>query len=375
MKGTVKKDGASWYYYVRLGKDKNGKWIQKKKRGFHSKKEAEAALIEVIHEFQNGLYVPSSTMLYSDFFNHWIEEKAHVLSPHTSIMYRQHGQKHILPCLGHVRLNEITPRHIQTLIELARKEGLQEGTIRYIYSVCASSLTSAVKQQLLSTNPAHSVEKPKQKAKQFKVWDEEETLRFLSVAKQHRYYIVFLLAIMTGMRQGEILGLRVRDIDISRKTISINRIMLNTGKGFKEGTKTAGSSRMVVFPSSIVPELEKVIQDKQADDPLFLTSIDTTLKPSNIGKEFRKLLKEAHVPKIKFHDLRHTHATLMLKQGVHPKIVAERLGHSRTQLTLDTYSHVLPSMQMEAADNFGRTLLGYATKDATISENKRATTT
>lgn len=374
MKGTVKKDGASWYYYVRLGKDKNGKWIQKKKRGFQTKKEAETALIKVMHEFQNGLYVPSSTMFYNDFFNHWVEEKSHSLSPHTSIMYKQHGQKHILPYLGHVRLNEITPRHIQTLIELTRKEGLQEGTVRYIYSVCASSLTSAVKQQLLSKNPAHAVEKPKQKSKKFTVWDEDETLRFLEVAKKSKYHIIYLIAIFCGMRQGEILGLRVRDIDIQRKTISINRIMLNTGKGFKEGTKTSGSSRIVVFPSSIVPNIKTAIQNKHPNDPLVLTSIGTTLKPSNIGREFRKLLKVAQVPKIKFHDLRHTHATLMLKQGVHPKIVSERLGHSRTQLTLDTYSHVLPSMQIEAADNFGQALFSRATKDATISKGGHTAT-
>ncbi|SDH00718.1 Phage integrase family protein [Aneurinibacillus thermoaerophilus] len=245
----------------------------------------------------------------------------------------------------------------------------RKGTVRFVHSVCASSLTSAVKQQFLATNPAHTVEKPKQKAKQFNVWSEEETIRFLAVAKQSRYYIVFLLAIYTGMRQGEILGLRVRDVDIQRRTISINRIMLNNGKGFKEGTKTSGSSRTVVFPSSIVPDLQKAIEGKQPDDTLVMTSICTTLKPNNITRRFRNLIEVAKVPKIRFHDLRHTHATIMLKQGVHPKIVAERLGHSRTQLTLDTYSHVLPSMQAEAADNFGQVLDRYATKNATTSEN------
>jgi integrase len=182
-----------------------------------------------------------------------------------------------------------------------------------------------------------------------------------------RYSIVFLLAIYTGMRQGELLGLRWSDIDFEKRTIHIQQTLSHDGKELRPHAKTKSSIRSVAISQETISALKKhrnlIKQEKmflgseyRDHDLVICTSLGTPVNPRHINKVWDHFLKKIDVPKITFHDLRHTHASLLLKQGTHPKIVSERLGHSSIQMTLDTYSHLLPNMQETAAQGLDQML-------------------
>nr|WP_053348840.1 site-specific integrase [Peribacillus butanolivorans] len=192
------------------------------------------------------------------------------------------------------------------------------------------------------------------------VWDEEEVNRFLKVAKEDPVYIVFYLALTTGMRQGEILGLRWKDINLEKGLLNIKQTLSHDGKTFLSGAKTKSSLRTINLSLSSIKVLITrkltVSKEKLSLGPIYqdfdlvaCTQHGTPLNPVNIRRTFKRMIKMADVPEIRFHDLRHTHATLLLSNGVHVKVISERLGHSNIKVTLDTYSHVLPSMQEEVA--------------------------
>jgi integrase len=200
------------------------------------------------------------------------------------------------------------------------------------------------------------------------VWDDEQVRLFLNTAKSNRTYIAFLLALSTGMRQGEVLGLSWSDVNWSSSTIAVRQAYTKSFKGHAlQETKTASSIRTVALPSQVLEALRQhrlkqaeerlAIGEKYNDQGLVVQSqVGTPIGPRNLLRTWYSLLKKSKLSPIRFHDLRHTHATLLLLQGVHPKIVSERLGHSSIQITLDTYSHLLPNMQAAAAESFGELL-------------------
>jgi integrase len=197
--------------------------------------------------------------------------------------------------------------------------------------------------------------------------------KFLSLARKDRLYIAFLLAVTTGLRRGEVLGLRWKDIDVDSKKASIRKnLVAIDNRPVLQDPKTKGSYRSVTFPAMTIEELknhqkvqhqEKLLAGEayQDNDLIVATSIGTPIGPRNLLRSFYRILEKGNLPKMRFHDLRHTHATLMLQQGEHPKIVSERLGHANTRITMDTYSHVLPNMQQEAVDRFEKMLLDSST--------------
>lgn len=199
--------------------------------------------------------------------------------------------------------------------------------------------------------------------------DEDEIHRFLKVAKGYRYYQVYLLALTSGMRQGEILGLRFKDIDEDNSTLAVVQTLSHQGKVLSVGAKTSAGNRRIALDDKTLNSIIKVKQKYKLEkleagplyndhDLVFRTTIGTPVSPRNILRTFYTIIEKAGVKKIRFHDLRHTHASLLLKQGVNPKIVSERLGHANVRITLDTYSHVLPNLQKDTAEEFGRLFYG-----------------
>jgi integrase len=359
LKGTVDKEGNSWFYVVDLGKDEYGKRKRKKKRGFKTKKEAQQALTKLLHEVNSGTYVEPSNMKYEAFLQEWLEGKRHTLSVQTFIMYEIYAKTHILPILGHIQLDKLTPISIQKFVSHIRGKGLADATVERIYSIVNTSLNMAVKMQLIPKNVASLIDKPKRNKNQLTVWDVEQVNRFLSVARESPYYMAFFLAIMTGMRQGEILGLSWKDVDLNKGLLYVTQTLSHNGKSIMVGAKTKTSIRSVALSPSTIAALKKH-QDETGCNPSRLVVCSTTgtpVNPANLRREWLKLIKLAEVPQIRFHDLRHTHASLMLKQGEHIKVVSERLGHSKIQMTLDTYSHIMPNMQKEAASRFDNLLM------------------
>jgi integrase len=235
------------------------------------------------------------------------------------------------------------------------ENGLASGTIKKIYNIIKSSLDHAVNMDLLPSNPITKIQLPKDKKKEMTVWTMEEIKSFLKVALDDRLYIAFHLAITTGMRRGGILGLRWKDVDLHSGMLSVRQTLSKDGKRFLNGAKTDSSIRSIKLSEETISVLKKhkarIAKEKLKSgshfkdyDLVVCTSNGTPVNPNNLVRTFEKLIEEASVQKIRFHDLRHTHATMLLA-----KIISELLGHSNIKTTLDTYSHVLPNMQEEAA--------------------------
>jgi integrase len=377
MKGSVYKDtrggknNGTWYYSVDLGRKSDGGRNQKKKGGFRTKKDAEAALVEVISAVNHGTYTEPSNQLYKDYLPDWFDAKRKLIERLTAEGYESYMRLHIVPNLGSLPLSRITPTDVQRFINSLSDKGLAAATIKRIYNVVNNSLQAAVKLKAISENPAKSIiGKPKVQKKEICFWNEDEVKCFLDTAKLHsRLHIAFTLALLTGMRQGEILGLRWADIDLEKGIIHIRQTLSHDGKELRAGAKSASGVRAVAIDGDTIKELKKhrAIQTQERWsagseyielDLVVCTSIGKMKNPRDLMKTMFSLLEKAKVSKTTFHGLRHTHASMLLKLGVHPKIVQERLGHSSIQVTLDLYSHLYPNMQSDAADAIGKRLFG-----------------
>lgn len=367
----VKKENKEmWFYCLTLGKDINGKRIQKKKRGFSSEREAKKELRKEQALADKGSYILSTNMNYGEYITEWFDKRkgSSALGRMTAMIYEINIKKHIIPHIGYIKLSELNAFHIETLISILREKKLADSTIKKIYSIVSSSLISATKKELVAKNVAALVDnKPKARSKQIKVWNEHEASAFLNFVSefQTRYYIVFHLALSCGLRQGEILALRWQDIDYNRNTIVVRNSLSHDGLDFSD-PKTENSVRSVVFDDYTKQKLleqqslinsEKLNNDEYIDKDLVApTKSGYQVKPNDIDKLWRKLKRQSGLPNIRFHDLRHTHASLLLLSNTHPKIVAERLGHSSIQITMDLYSHLFPNMQEDVAKSIGNLL-------------------
>ncbi|MEH7445189.1 site-specific integrase [Bacillus sp. JJ1122] len=358
MKGSVKKEGNSWYYVFYLEKDLQGKRKQKKKRGFKTKKEAQIALAETINSVNKGTYLEPSNTLYKDFLEQWYSVKQSSIGIQTAKVYKQYIYSRIIPALGNISLSKINTMQVQFFVNSLNDEGLSSATVKKAIEIVRNSLEYALDFEFINKNPATKVKLPKRNKKEMIVWNEDEVNQFFRTGKDDPLFIVFFLALMTGMRQGEILGLRWQDIDLEKGLLRIKQTLSHDGKTFISGAKTQSSLRTINLSYQTLNILKKT-RNSIAKIKLSMGSIyqdydlvaccqhGTPLNPANVRRTFKKLIKLAGLPDIRFHDLRHTHATLLLSQGVNVKVISERLGHSNIKVTLDTYSHVLPTMQEE----------------------------
>ncbi|EAO9488579.1 tyrosine-type recombinase/integrase [Brevibacillus invocatus] len=252
---------------------------------------------------------------------------------------------------------------------LAQNCGLSESSILYIHKILKCSFKTGVKRKYISHNPVADAESPNLSRKEMQAWNLDQAVSFLKMAEESDLSIAFLLAVTTGMRQGEILGLRWKDIDFEEGVLYVRQTLSHDGKHLNQETKTKASARTISLTDKTVTELsklkkrrakEKLAAGKDYLDLNFVvcTKSGTPVHPRNLLRVFYNLLKKAKVPAIRFHDIRHTVATLMLQKSINPKIVKEIIGHSDIRVTFDTYSHVLPSVHKETAKQFGDMLFG-----------------
>ena len=372
MKGHVKKRGSTWSFVIDVGRDPvTGKRKQKWFSGYRTKREAEKAMAEKLATVIKGTYIEPKRMSFSELLNEWLEHHVkHNTSPRTYETYRYLASVHIAPRIGNIQIVELAPYHLQrmysNLLDSEQKNGkkLSSTTVHHIHRICYSALKWGVQMRMLQENVAESVKTPKRNKQEMKTWTKDEVATFLNVAKEDRLYPLFYVAIGTGLRRGELLGLKWEDVDFENGVLSIRRTVQRTTEGLivKEQTKTDSSRRTVnISPATV--EVLRTHKKRQTQELLrigrrtsfvFANSVGNVLEPRKVNEVFERLTKKAGLPRIRFHDLRHTHATLLLQQGIHPKIVSERLGHSNVSMTLDLYSHVIPSMQREAAETFDR---------------------
>ena len=368
MRGHIKKRGKDSYSIVlELGRDpatgkRKQQWVTVK----GTKKEAEKKLSELLSQMDNGTYVKPEKTTLADYLNIWLIDYAKPnLSPRSFERYESIVRVHLIPGLGSIALINIRPEHIQKYYSSKLESGLSARTVRYHHVVLHIALKTAVKWGLTSRNVTDAVDPPKARKSEMKTWDEEEVSLFLGNAKDSQYYALFHTALFTGMRRSELLALRWRDVDEEHCQLSISRGLhqLKDGSFVFSQPKSAKSQRTIALsPSNIAvlkelhekQKLERMMQgiELNDDDLVFSHPEGTPLRPNTVSRAWSILANRAGIKIIRFHDARHTHASLMLKQGIHPKVVQERLGHSTIAITLDTYSHVAPGMQESAANRF-----------------------
>ncbi|WP_070120421.1 site-specific integrase [Bacillus marinisedimentorum] len=369
MKGSIKKNKATgkWDFIVDVGKDpKTGRRKQKRKRGFHTKREAENALASLLNELNNGTFIEPTKLTVNEFFEEWLKERLSQVSRHTYKTHTSLYKHHIQPLLGGLELCSINSSLLQKYVnELVTQTDLHVNSIRKVVSLLKLGFAKAKRLGLIQHNPVTNIDMPREVKPNLGVWTIEETQKFLQYTFNYRYYIAYLLAINTGMRKGEILGLRWRDINFEENIIYINQILEPDGKVFKSGAKTSSGVRSIHISRHLLLQLkkEKVERNQERlkigssyndNDLVVCTKYGNPVDPPSFSKRFKELSAKAGLPVIRFHDLRHTHATMLIQQNVNPKVISERLGHSNIQITLNLYSHVLPSMQQDVADKLDK---------------------
>jgi integrase len=326
-----------------------------------TRKEVADKLAAAIAARNAGTLVLDDGTTFGEFLGRWLDVTRHSLKATSYEAYERSIRVHVAPALGDVRLAKLTPGHLQSYYGAKLAEGMAPASVRLQHQVMHRALAMAQKWRLVVENVADATDPPKPRAEEMKPLDREQARRFLDAARGHRHEALFVLAITTGMRIGELLGLRWGDIDAEAGTLRVERTLSAAKSGPRFTSPKSGKGRNVKLPAIAVAALKAhrarqnaerlALGDAWQDLNLVFPARDGgPLDRTNLTRDnLAPLLRRAELPAIRFHDLRHTAATLLLSQGVHPKLVQELLGHSSVAMTIDRYSHVLPGMGDQTA--------------------------
>jgi integrase len=380
MRGHITKRGKNSYSIaISLGKDAaTGKykyqWVSVK----GTKREAEKHLAELIHQLDNGTYIKPGKTTLAEYLERWLKEYSWPnLAPRTTEGYESIIHRHIIPALGKIPLIQLKPEHLQRYYSEKLSGGRYDGkgdlsrtTVSHHHTCLHRALKMALKWGLINRNPADAVTPPRPQRSEMHTMNEDDLHSFLEAAKRTPYYVLFYLALFTGMRRSELLALRWTDVDLLLCQIYVTRSLhhLRTGEIIFRAPKTIKGRRMVSLSPSTAQLLHEYKENQEEqraslgiplddDDPVFSDLEGKPFLPDTVSHAWVKLVKRIGLEGIRLHDARHTHASLMLKQGVHPKVVQERLGHAIISTTLDLYSHVAPGLQQAAAEGFDKMVL------------------
>lgn len=377
MAGHIEKRGDNvWRVTVFLGTDPTTGETERHRKTIHgTKKDAQRYLTAALRERDLGRFSEPSKLRVNEYLDRWLDDAARPrlaersLSDYTEILIR-----YVRPHIGTVPLDRVTPLLLQGMYTDLQKKGLTAATVRKAHAVLHSALKQAVRWRLLTYNPARDLELPRIEKKEMQALDETQAQRFIEAAAQDSRGLAYLVGIASGMRPQEYLGLRWPDLNLSNGAVRIQRVLNWRRKGggwVLTEPKTARSRRTVILPSSLLPALREH-RARQNEDRLrlgteyqthgfvFATAVGGPLDSGNLNaRHFKKILAAAGLPlTLRPYALRHSCATLLMAAGKNPKVVAERLGHASTMMTLDVYSHVTPTMQQDAADAIDRMLFG-----------------
>lgn len=368
MKGHIReRSPGHWAVILDVRDPQTGK----RRRKWHSfsgtKREAQVECARLISELSGGEYIEPAKTTVAAFLNRWLEHMRSQVAPRTHERYSELVRKNIALLIGEIILIKLQPAQISAAYSKALTDGRRDGsgglsprTVGHIHRVLRQALAQAVRWNLLVRNPADVVRPPKVERAKMRALDTTETAALLEAVRSTRMFIAVLLAVTSGMRRGEITALRWRAINLAGAELSVMASAEQTAAGVREKETKSGRARTVALTALAIEEL-RCHKTRQAEELLRLGVRQTEdthvfaqingqpLKPQSVTHEFARFLAGTQLPQIRFHDLRHTHATHLLASGVHPKITQERLGHANVGTTLDLYSHVLPGMQADAA--------------------------
>jgi integrase len=367
MQGSVRKitgaKGVTWSGVIELPRDPVSGARRQKRVSGRTHREVEEKLRILAGKLDQPESIEAENLTFAVFAEQFLSAAAPTLRPASYRRYADLLQNHIIPILGRTRLQKLTPFDLQRLYADRLAYGLSPTSVHHVHVMVFRVLKQAYRWGMVSRNVAEMVDAPRRTFPDVVTWNMGQVATFFAVSDDHYLAALWRLALLTGMRRGELLGLMWEDIDLERGMLAVRRTMSRgSGGDWVLGQpKTASGRRAIALPESCVASLRKH-RAKQNSQRLRLGELwqdsgfvftgqqGQALHVNVLVTQFKGLIRKAGLPDLRFHDLRHTSATLLLAQGVHPKIVQERLGHADISMTLNRYSHVTPDMQRSAAD-------------------------
>ncbi|MGF6433584.1 tyrosine-type recombinase/integrase [Bradyrhizobium elkanii] len=369
MKGCIKERSPGHWAIILEQRDPS---TGKRKRKWHSfkgtKRQAEVECARLVTAITGGTYQEPNKVTFGDFLSRWTDHIKSQVSPKSHERYAGIVNQNIKPLLGAVLITKLKPNQISEAYTKAlsggRKDdkegGLAPRTVGHMHRVLKQALGQAVRWELIPRNPADAVDPPKVDWKPMQTYDLPQTAELIEAVRGTPIFIPALMAVLCGLRRGEICALRWRNVDLNAGQISVVESLEQTKAGLRFKSPKSGKGRTVALSETVVAELRAYRAQRAQeflklgiglpDDALVIAHADGSIvQPIYVSQQWARLIAKTSLARLRFHDLRHAHATHLLANGVHPKVASERLGHSKVGITLDLYSHVIPGMQEDAA--------------------------
>jgi integrase len=378
VRGSVRKRGETWTWYLWVPDPLTGKPRQRSKGGFRAKRDCQEALNEALADLRKGTFVePSRRTIASFLTDEWLPAVVtQGRRPGTVANYRIHVTAHIIPALGGIELQQLSPAHLNSFYRALLSEGRRNGrpmarkTVRNVHNILHRALQDALRWGLVARNVASAANPPAGKSPERAVWTPAELRTFIEHVRSDRLYAVWMLFATTGMRRSEVAGLRTVDLDLGAARVSprMPRVLVDHEVVVSEPKSRAGRRYLALDPATVAALREHLIiqhaerqfvGSRYMDSGLLFTWPDgRPIHPARFSEWFKQHAVRAGLPRITLHGLRHSYATAALKAGVPVKVISERLGHATVAITLDIYSHVIPGMDELAAHTVAGLILG-----------------
>jgi integrase len=368
MKGHIRERSRGHWAIVLDVRDAS---TGKRKRRWHSfagaKREAQTECARLISELSGGMYLEPNKTTVAQFLDRWLDYIKSRVAPRTHERYAEIARKNLIPLLGGIIVAKLQPMQVSNAYTKALANGRRDGTgglsprtVHHMHRVLKQAMAQAMRWQLIVRNPLEAVDPPKVERQRLNTYDVAQTAELLDAMRGTTMFIPTVLAVLCGLRRGEIAALRWRSVDFATGQIAIVESVEQMNGSIRYKEPKSGRARTVAISATVADELRRHrIEQAQrllrlgiglSDDSFVVCQADGRgMQPTFITHEWVRLIRNTGLPRLRFHDLRHAHATHLLSSGVHPKVASERLGHSKVGITMDLYSHVMPGMQADAA--------------------------
>ncbi|KAB2335110.1 site-specific integrase [Bacillus mesophilum] len=373
MKGSIKKRGNTYTFITDGPRDSiTGKRKQISRGGFKRKKDAEVALRKLLSELDENQYAEISNETLAYYLNFWFSTHYQKRVKETTVASRRYMmQKHLIDenPFSKKKLSVITTFDIDALYNQKIDEDYSTSYIRKIHQMLNQAFEQAKKWKKVLENPVSEASPPSLKKEEIKIWSFQEVHSFLANCQEEWHKIVFHLALYTGMRRGEILGLKWSDINFDKKIISVNHsLAFVPGQGYKLSSLKTKNAKRKIPVSTQLAEMLSLHKQKQEEhrtlmdgcyneqELVICSHLGTTQDPQNVLRVMKRIIQTSGVPPIRFHDLRHTHASILISEGVDLVKVSKRLGHANAKITLEYYAHLMPNEDDQVADIFDQAM-------------------